>query len=53
MEEGYMSELLSKIHELSEKYDKNNLETANLLCSIARHFVWYETHGKNKIKEEK
>ena len=48
-----MSELLSKIHELSEKYDRNNLETANLLCSIARHFVWYETHGKNKIKEEK
>ena len=53
MEEGFKTELLTKIHELKQKYNKDNIETANLLCSIARHFVWYETHGKNKIKEEK
>lgn len=51
MEEGFVSELLTKIHELKEKYDKDNIETANLLHGVAEHFAWYETHGKNNIND--
>ena len=39
--EGYMSELLTKIHELNEKYDKTNEEAAIEIYGVAAHFAWY------------